>query len=115
MSDLNNPKMMNLTAASVLVGSLITLTGLHMKDREFGIWAEASGYIVLGTLSFYFIIVMTSLGPQAGLSRVGTATSMGYIMAMLQRTYQIIVYQIARFKVFKLEAEIQVEKEKLLE
>jgi hypothetical protein len=107
LTDINNPKTLNLIAAAVFVGALISLTGLHMKDREFGIWAEVSGYVVLiGTLGVYFGMVVYYYGPAASLSRVGTATTVGYILAMIQRTFQIVAYQASRAKVTKIEYEI---------
>lgn len=103
---LNNPHTLNVIAASNLVGALISLTGLHMKDREFGIGAEVSGYIVLtSSMIFYLVMSVILIGPQA-FARVGTATSVGYTAAMIHRSIQILVYQASRRKVRRLEKKL---------
>lgn len=115
-SELNNPRMLNLIAAAMLIGALISLTGLHMKDREFGIWAEMSGYVVLvATLMFYLAMAFILLGPHDSLSRVGTPTTIGYVMSMSVRSYQIVRYQMARAKVTELQERVIEEAEKFNE
>lgn len=102
-SDLNNPHTLNVIAAANLTGALISLTGLHMKDREFGIGAEVSGYIVLtASMLFYLTMTFILIGPQS-MSRVGTATTVGYTAAMIHRSVQILKYQASRRKVHRLE------------
>ena len=106
-SEINSPAMLNLAAGGMLVGAAISLLGLHMRDREFGVWAEASGYLVIiGAQTVYLCLVFHYLGLQQGLVRTGTATIFAANIAMSYRTSQIIGYQRARHKVRKLEEEI---------
>lgn len=103
---LNNPHTLNVVAAANLTGALISLTGLHMKDREFGIGAEVSGYIVLtASMIFYLVMSFFLIGPQS-FARVGTATSIGYTAAMIHRSVQILAYQSSRRKVRRLEKKL---------
>lgn len=106
-SNINNPAMLNLAAGGMLVGAAISLLGLHMRDREFGVWAEASGYLVIvGAQSIYLFLVFYYLGFHQGLVRTGTATILAANITMIYRTSQIISYQRSRHKVRKLEEEI---------
>ena len=114
-SAINSPSMLNLAAGGMLVGAAISLLGLHMKDREFGVWAEASGYLVIiGAQSIYLALVFCYLGLQQGLVRTGTATIAAANIAMIYRTVQIINYQRSRRKVMRIQEEIlqQIESER---
>ena len=106
-SDINSPSMLNLAASGMLVGASISLLGLHMKDREFGVWAEASGYqILIGAQAMYLVMIFYHLGCQQALVRTGTATIAASIVAMVFRTIQISLYQKSRHKVIKIQQEI---------
>lgn len=92
-SEINNPAMVNLFAAGMLVGTVISMLGLHSVDEQFSAWCEASGYfIIIVASSIYVFLVFYYLGPQAALVRAGTATTSAYVLAMVQRLVQIGFY-----------------------
>jgi len=104
--DLNNPHTLNLLAAGIFSGALMSLAGLHMKDREFGIGAELSGYVaILAIFGVYLSSVYFRLGFE-GTTRLGVACLFAVALSMIQRSIQIITFLISVKKVEKIEHEI---------
>jgi hypothetical protein len=114
INDLNSPYTMNLVAMGMIIGSCISLFGLHMRDREFGVWSELSGYaILLFSQVAYMISAIVYTGLLNSFSREANAVALSYVLAMLQRSYQIISYQHSRAKVARIEKKIITEASKL--
>jgi hypothetical protein len=87
-----------------LVGTAICAFGLHLRDLEFGLWVELSGYVALiGSLGIYIGLVF-ALFPLPNTS-FGLAACEAFVLASIHRAIQIIQYKWLRYRRTAAEAE----------
>jgi hypothetical protein len=80
-----------------LVGAAISAYGLHLRDFEFGLWVELSGYAALaGSLGIYITLVFL-LFPMPNTS-FGLALTEAFVLASIHRAVQIVRYKVARHR-----------------
>ena len=88
-------------AVSNIIGAIIALLGLHIRDLESALWVEFWGYMILiFVLGFYVILVtQNQINPNAS---YGFALAEAFVYAAIHRSVQILLYKRARRKRFKL-------------
>lgn len=82
-------------AACNLLGSLICVYGLHLRNLDRALWVELCGYVALvGSLGIFVTLVFL-MQPLPNTS-FGLALSEAFVLASLHRSIQIIRYKLAR-------------------
>jgi hypothetical protein len=84
-------------AGANLIGGVVTMIGLHLKDVEQGLWLEVCGYASL-TLTLIVYITLASRQVNAPVATIGLALSEGFLFASFHRALQIILYKWALYR-----------------
>lgn len=79
-----------LVSATNLLGSIICLFGLHMRDLASALWVEVIGYVsLIGSLGIYIWLVATKTGPFN--TSYGYGLAIAFAGSSLIRTVQIFL------------------------
>lgn len=102
-AELDRHTMLTLAIANV-VGGVIALYGLHLRDLEGALWVEFCGYVILVfVLGVYVTLIIQSvINPSAS---YGYALAEAFVWAALHRSVQILLYKRAKRKKDKLSIE----------
>jgi len=88
------------TVASVaganLVGGIVTMTGLHLRRVETGLWLELCGYASL-TLTLVVYISTVARTVQVPIATIGYSLSQAFLFACFHRAFQIAIYKYALY------------------
>lgn len=85
-------------SSSNLLGAIICMTGLHMRDLDSALWVEVIGYIsLIGTLVLYVQIVESTTSSWYN-SGYGYGLTIAFCAGAIVRTWQIFALKKAQRK-----------------